>query len=734
MLKLLIAGLLALVIAAGAAHAAPPAISNLQVQQVPGSFDVQIDFDLYDADGDLVDVIVLLSTNGGDTWPVRCRQLTGDFVQVPPGTARQIIWDAGTEFPDFQGDTCRLRLFASDGPTSPHFELFKVIDDVEYPMAALDTVPYGYPFTVRWHGVAPLIEGLDPQIITEMDTIYPYDDGLLGFKWRLSGEDCIPEIEDCWHPRKFNEATGDSFSYFGTVNELTFNTLFSPLILEDGLTTLYLNTKDLAQNEPFLYTQEHPFVVNYDPETILLDGQADWVHPEDLQVYPYYTLLNDPTGTRYPFQSGDRIPDRTYVVFKALFRDDPRDLVVDPGASPGLTAHFRGTTGLNYSFQSQAATIDYEPAWPAGPDGWCADTLGFLTAPDCDFSARFQAVDEHGRRDGTPAELAFSVGYPPCVQCLEVLPGPNAPSAFGPDLECYDGEAATHPCFAGEPAAFYIKSTSAPGQPGREYLPQLGIRYLAIDKATLQAEFYDTTPNEDIYHVISCYVFPMKVLLHGRDDQREAWDNPLWRTMAWRYQIDYACDPWNSIRDGGGLDDISRITWGEDPDQGLLQVIPSSGLWALEVEVVVPQMLVNMGGATFAQVILYTMAMGDAELADQIYGICLRQLGAGTVRASALDQTRCSAPPLPRPARYHIFQGVRPPEIIGPGFISWRDCNWSFGSLDFSLDLYSMAQQSEVQAEQSFQLILQQPDGTDLVCEPGALTGPAQPAWHEAVR
>ena len=63
-----------------------------------------------------------------------------------------------------------------------------------------------------------------------------------------------------------------------------------------------------------------------------------------------------------------------------------------------------------------------------------------------------QAVDEHGRKDGTPAALSFDVGYPPCLQCIEVLPKTyHAPPQFDETLECLaDTEPGTieaHPCF-----------------------------------------------------------------------------------------------------------------------------------------------------------------------------------------------------------------------------------------------------------------------------------------------
>lgn len=725
-----------LAVLCGPALAAPPEISNLVVGQVPHSLRVEITFDLFDADGDLAEVAVMLSTDGGESWPFRCRDLTGDFYQVASGTGKQISWDAGAEYPDFQGDQCRIRLFATDVNPLPRFEMYKVAGADTTRLSLLDTVPYGLPLTLYWQGRAPLADSLDLDILAQMDTVYPFTDGLLGFKFQTGLDDCLPALEDCWQPRRYDEATGDSVSYFGAVTTLTFNEP-GHAQLPDGVTTLKVNTIDLVQNEIPAPGQEFPLVHNCDPLTMVLDGETDWIHPEDPEVYPYYIQLNDPAQVHHPFQSGDNIPDRTYVVFKALYRDDPRDLLMNPEAAPGLTGHFLGTTSLLYgglySFQSGASLVDYEPAWPADQMGWYADTLGFLTAPRTEFTMNLQAVDEHGRRDGTPAALTFTVGNPPCVQCLELLPGSSVASAFSADLECYDGTPGEHPCFSGEPVRYFVKPAGAAALPGRQYLPQLGVKYLAIDRVTLYAEFTDTAPAPDQYYSFVCNVYDLAAVLHGRDDLQEAWSTPLLRTLAWRYQLDYACDPSNSIRDGGGFDDLDRVTWGEDSELDLLHIDPATGLWRMQVEVMVPQQLLTMGADTFRQIIYFSMAGGDERLTNELFAICLRQLGSGTLTALALDQTQCGAQPL-RPARYHVFDGVRP-SVADPGPATWRTCNPTFPGVDFSLGLDRMAQESAVQAVQPFNLVLQQIDGTDLTCDEVMVKAlPVQRPWYERER
>ncbi len=715
-----------LILPASLVQAAPPVVSNVEVHQIPGTFHVEVNFDVADADNDMLQMILMLSTDGGQTFPVRCDSLGGDVWLDGPGSGKSITWYAGGEMPDFQGSNCRLRLLATDDFLPPSLEFFRIVGADTLAMANMDTIAYGEPLHLLWQGSAAIIDGLDAVTVAQMDNMPPFNDGILGYKWRDLGDYCIPSLEDCWHPRYFNEATGDSISYFGAGHSLFFSNdnsgtdVFSRR-LDSGEVPLAFNTQDIVFNEVPQYWQEFSFLVNYSPETIILNGETDWAHPEDPQVYPYYIRLNDPEQAKVSFIEGDRIPDRTYVVFKALFKDDPRDQILDPSAM-GMTGHFFATrqnwTGGLYSFQSQASPINMDPTWGLGTGGWFADTLGFLTAPNCDFHCSLQGVDEHGRRS-VPASLGFSVGLEPCVQCIEILPL-GAPSNFTPDLECYDPGSAGHACFDGD-NTFYIKSNASPSLPGRTYLNVLSQAYLAIDKVTLFAQFMDDEPDPVLYYSFPCNQYSLGVNLHGKDDAQEAWSNPLWRTLAWQYQVDYSCDPLNSIADGGGVDNLLHPTWGVENSE-LLEVDPVTGVWRLSVEVLVPQMLVNVGAETFRQIILFSMASGDESLANDLYNICLRQLSEGAVSAVAMDQTRCELPPYGRPARYHVFDTVRPPQADpGPG-ATWRDCNPFWPHVQYSLDLHPAAMRSNEgePVVQPFQLIFQDTDGSDVTCDPAA--------------
>nr|MEE4267989.1 hypothetical protein [Candidatus Krumholzibacteria bacterium] len=468
------------------------------------------------------------------------------------------------DFGDFDRTPARLYFFSNTLGT-PEVNFFRLSGNDTIPVGAgvRDTVGYGSPYRLYWEGETPNIRGYAQTALDRIDTVGLVD-GLFGYKWLLTGElggNCVPTLTDCWHPRRFNEATGDSFSIFAEVNNLYFandgSSTTDPFrkFLPSGKVGVQVNSIDVAGVEVADYLRDFEFVVNYDPQTILLDGETDFDHPDDPEIYPYYIMLNDPLQEHHPFTSGDRIPDRTYVVFKALAKDDSRDARRFPDYSIGMTGVVTGVrsnfTGGTFSFTSGASSIDSEPDWDAGPGGWYADTLGFLTGPSTEFTFKMQAVDEHGRRDGSPPSVTFDVGYPPCVQCIEILPSSSTPSAFGPDLECYEGED-THPCMDGSQTTFYIAGAGSSNDPGRTYMTSEGSIFLAIDRNTLFPTYQLDPPDAGSYYSIPCNVYNMKVLLHGQDDPREAWANPLMRSMSWKYQIDYECDPFNEIKDGGG--------------------------------------------------------------------------------------------------------------------------------------------------------------------------------------
>lgn len=576
----------------------------------------------------------------------------------------------------------RLHFFANT-LGNPALEFFRVSGNDTVPLAygQVDTVGYGRPYRLLWRAHSANVRGYRAAALAMVDTVAPYDDGVLGCKWTIAGAvggNCDPTHEDCWHPRKFNEATNDSFSYFGPTWSLYFANNGSDQgvfgrRLPSGTVELSVNAIDVAGVEAAENRRRCRFIVNYDPQTLLLNGENDWAHPEDPERYPYYIELRDPAQTHHPFRAGERIPDRTYVVVKALARDDVRDERLNDNYRIGLTGFLQCVcsdyTGGLFNFASEASSLDSDPAWGAGVDGWYGDTLGFLTAPSTKFTVNMTAVDELDRRDGTPAALSFDVGYPPCVQCIELLPKPGVSlSAFDASVPCAEspGDTVSHPCLAG---VTDLRLTYAGDGPND--LQFYGPTYVLVDRSSGFLTVTDApTPGElGLNHVLAARMYRFAVLLHGQDDPREIWDDPLRRIGGWRYQISFACDPYNVSRDGGGSDDIRLPTWGPPRPQ---TIDPATGVWKLLVDVAVPTMLMQSGPDAFRAYISAVMAGSDPQLTDQLFTTITRKFSEGWVEAVAVDQTVCGLNP-DRPALFNFFRKVRVPAGL-PAGRSWRDC------------------------------------------------------------
>lgn len=582
----------------------------------------------------------------------------------------------------FDRTPARLHFFANS-LGNPSLSYFRVAEGDTVPLArgAVDTVGYGQPYRLLWRAQSPNLRGYSEAALALLDTLPPAADGILGYKWRvdgLPGEECDASLVDCWRPRKFAEATGDSYSYFGPVAGLHFRndggdpSVFGRL-LPSGQITVTANAIDIAGVEVIESLRSTKVLVNYDPQTLILDGERDWAHPEDPQTYPYYVRLDDPAGTRHPFRSGERIPDRTYVTVKALVRDDPRDRRFDQDYRIGFTGYVSGARsnylGGVFNFASEASDLDFAPAWDAGADGWYGETLGFLTAPSTAYTVNLLSIDELGRRDGTPAALTFDVGFPPCLQCVEILPKVGvSTSAFDDDVPCVEDpdDLAGHPCLDGVAQLQLTYDGSGPRDLGYH-----GATYILIHKDTgFMRVVAAPAPGEAQFnYMLPARLYKFALLLHGRDDPREAWPQPVRRSGAWRYQVSYACDPYNLLQDGGGNDDIRTTTWGPPRAQ---TISTATGVWTLEVVVAAPAILLQAGPATFRSFVNATLAFGDQDKIDLIYNAVMQQFGDGWVDAVAVDQTVCGTNP-DRPARYNFFRHVRPSGPLPEG-LTWRDC------------------------------------------------------------
>lgn len=229
-------------------------------------------------------------------------------------------------------------------------------------------------------------------------------------------------------------------------------------------------TRDEAKLQSFISAGQRLVTVNYDPDTRLFavpecdcpnpppncDGSrlvnVGWI--TGISEIDSFATIDD----WVMFCEGDTIPNASYVRFYARGWDDDRDLPIDPQAStlPEVSFRFRfeysiaGFSSRNMSFSSpaQQATDLLLPSAVGGGTFRGAST-DWLTCPfNYDFFAG--AVDEHGRVDGTPAGVSFSVGGTPQIDSLRVpsvlvfvptCPGPLAANfcpgyadlTFGPD-------------------------------------------------------------------------------------------------------------------------------------------------------------------------------------------------------------------------------------------------------------------------------------------------------------
>lgn len=661
---------------------------------------------------------------------------------VNTSTDKTLHMVAVDDFGDYDRTPARLHFF-TNSLGSPDLRFFRVEGADTIPVAAgqVDTVGFGMRYEVMWRGQSPNVRGYSPAALRLVDTVAPYDDGLFGYKWKLNGAlggDCQPSLTDCWRPRSFNAATNDSFSVFASVTKLIFandSSGESPfqMRLPSGMVSLEVNSIDVAGVEVANYLRPFDFMVNFDPETKILDGpESIPTHPSDAEIYPYYIQLNDPTGAHHPFRSGDRIPDRTYVVVKALARDDPRDEPLDADFKIGFTGYLQGVrqnlTGGMFPFASEASVLNTQPTWDAGVGGWYGDTLGFLTAPNTRFTINMQAVDEHGRRDGSPPSLSFDVGFQPCLQCIELLPKPTSMvSGFTFDAPCVEDaspeQLATNECLSGVTELRVSASDVADPDPTRDLELVAGDVFILIDRDTGFMTRLSTVPTRVdslASYILDAKRYKMGVLLHGKDDAREAWSQAgaqaVRRMGGVQYEVSYGCDPFNDIKDGGGNDDIRVPTWGQPLTGTGLVVNTTTGLWKIEVDVFVPAQLLVLGGARFRSFLTTDVTDDDADAAEMIYSAVMRQFGDGWVEAIVLDQTVCAVLPAGRPASFNFFRNVRPNLPLSGGQ-SWRDCNLSPTTIVLPLSQGAMASLGGTAVRKNFRLTLNtRLDVEEIVC------------------
>lgn len=94
-----------------------PEITNVNAVQRTNTHLVDITFDVTDADGDMLYVVIQASADSGKTFKLPVSRLSENAgFGVLPGTGKRIVWDAGTDYPEQYGDNFQVKVVAIDGP------------------------------------------------------------------------------------------------------------------------------------------------------------------------------------------------------------------------------------------------------------------------------------------------------------------------------------------------------------------------------------------------------------------------------------------------------------------------------------------------------------------------------------------------------------------------------------------------------------------------------------------
>ena len=100
------------------AHAAPPVVSNIRASQIAGTKNVEILYDVSDADGDALTIGVQVSGDAGATYTIPATALSGQVgAGVLSGLNRRIVWNAGADWNGQFVGSAKVRVTASDGTT-----------------------------------------------------------------------------------------------------------------------------------------------------------------------------------------------------------------------------------------------------------------------------------------------------------------------------------------------------------------------------------------------------------------------------------------------------------------------------------------------------------------------------------------------------------------------------------------------------------------------------------------
>ncbi len=110
--------LLSLLLATLPARAAAPVVSNIRAAQIAGTKQVEVLYDVSDADGDALTIGLEISGDGGLTYSIPATALSGQAGPgIAPGSNRRLVWNAGFDWNNQYVPNARARVTAYDGTT-----------------------------------------------------------------------------------------------------------------------------------------------------------------------------------------------------------------------------------------------------------------------------------------------------------------------------------------------------------------------------------------------------------------------------------------------------------------------------------------------------------------------------------------------------------------------------------------------------------------------------------------
>lgn len=105
------------------AYGALPVVTNVVAVQRTDTKLVDINYSVFDSDGDLLRIRVEVSDNSGNTYSVPAFSFTGDIGDnITTGATKHIVWDAGVDWNGEYSDLMRVKVIAVDAVGLPGLE------------------------------------------------------------------------------------------------------------------------------------------------------------------------------------------------------------------------------------------------------------------------------------------------------------------------------------------------------------------------------------------------------------------------------------------------------------------------------------------------------------------------------------------------------------------------------------------------------------------------------------